>query len=528
VGEVKRLTDVVRTILGEADPRCVEILYLDPGTQLSGGARYVVVSGSVEAEGTVVGEGGYIDADEVKAVERSVVIMVPRDCAEKVADLCPVTEVMTREVVWVPPNTPIIEAVKLMARLRISSVVVADEGRPLGILTDFDVKMLVANGVDLGKPVIDVASSPVVTVGPGATCLEALSIMASRGIKHLVVVDEAGRAIGVLTVRDVAYRLGIAQLYYVNKAMNAKTLDELRSTIANAAEYVKARSARFRDPLEVPDPANLLATYSLLLDAAILGASKAMGIALSGCGYAVTGSSGRLEQFLVTDRDTLVIGDDECLAKAAKIEDALDSIGLPRCPHGYDARKLAINVSKLDEVLDSWASDPAKHAVEISLLMDARPLTRSDPSAYEAIYSAKLMLVKRLRNNLDYLRHSLIYKPALRMLDRLPRYMDLKARALAPIEYPVRALAAIHGIAHPTSTLGRIRALEDVGAIPHDLARDLEAAWQFLLRLKVWLHATGSGRLDTSMLTKSERSSLIAALKAAQRLHEHIYSNYPL
>ena len=429
--------------------------------------------------------------------------------------------------VWVPPETSVVEAVRLMARMYISSVLVMRGGELLGIFTDVDLRRLVADGVDLTRPIIEVAARPVLTIDVDAPCTEALSIMAVQGIKHLAVTS-GGKVVGVVTARDLAYRLGTSQLYYFNRLATARTLEQLSAEFAQATSHFRNRARRFRDPLEVPDPANLLATYSVVLDGAVIGAANLIGGLPKGCGYALTGSSGRLEQFLVTDRDTLAVGDEECLRKAARIEELLDAAGVPRCPQGYDSRRFQISLREVDEVAREWARDVERHVVEVSLTMDARPLAKSGHEGAEAIYRAKLALVERLRGSTAYLRASLMYKPALGAFGRVPKRFNFKARALAPIEYPVRALATVHGLATPTSTLGRIRALRDMGAIPPDLARELESAWQFLLRIKVWLHALGTSELDVTQLTSPERAMLRNSLKAAQRLHDYVASHYPL
>src|SRR5574341_465081 len=51
----------------------------------------------------------------------------------------------------------------------------------------------------------DVMTSDPVTIGPGTPLPEARRLMKQRGIRHLPVVDDAGRLLGVLTDRDIRH-----------------------------------------------------------------------------------------------------------------------------------------------------------------------------------------------------------------------------------------------------------------------------------------------------------------------------------
>lgn len=115
-----------------------------------------------------------------------------------------------RDVVSVAPRTPVRDAVELLASRRIGAVLVADEQRPAGILSERDViYCLRSDGAAiLDWPVERVMTAPVITVEPAQSVLGALSMMTQRRIRHLPVVDEGGSLIGIVSIGDlVKYRM---------------------------------------------------------------------------------------------------------------------------------------------------------------------------------------------------------------------------------------------------------------------------------------------------------------------------------
>ena len=112
-----------------------------------------------------------------------------------------VGELMTGPVVAIDQDRPVAEATRLMSERRISSVIVLDgEGRLHGILTERDVLRLVAAGPGgLANPVLSAMTTPVHAIEADAPVYRALARMARLGVRHLPVVDDHDRPIGMLT-----------------------------------------------------------------------------------------------------------------------------------------------------------------------------------------------------------------------------------------------------------------------------------------------------------------------------------------
>lgn len=109
-----------------------------------------------------------------------------------------------QELSFVSPESSVRDAVKLMARRRISGVMVGDAGQLVGIFTERDLALKVI-AADL-NPDTTVISAVMTrnpdTLAPDDTAHHALMLMRERGYRHLPVVDGA-RVVGMVSVRDL-------------------------------------------------------------------------------------------------------------------------------------------------------------------------------------------------------------------------------------------------------------------------------------------------------------------------------------
>lgn len=114
-----------------------------------------------------------------------------------------VRNLMKSPVVLVGPEESLRRAAQVMREHGIGAVVVEQSDQVVGILTERDVMHAVAQmgDVEIAR-VGDHMSAPVVTASPNWDVTVAATEMSDRRIRHLVVL-QAGRALGVLSVRDV-------------------------------------------------------------------------------------------------------------------------------------------------------------------------------------------------------------------------------------------------------------------------------------------------------------------------------------
>jgi CBS domain-containing protein len=104
----------------------------------------------------------------------------------------------------VGPDDSLLTAAQRMRDSRVGAMLVAQEGRFIGVVSEADlVRKAMANGVQAGEVLVrSVMSAPVVTVDIGRSAHDASDLMAEHGIRHLAVTEE-GAIVGMISVRDL-------------------------------------------------------------------------------------------------------------------------------------------------------------------------------------------------------------------------------------------------------------------------------------------------------------------------------------
>jgi len=99
----------------------------------------------------------------------------------------------------------LLDVVKIMATHNIGLVAVVDEaGRPLGVVSERDVIRALARGVQLSAKAIEVGTREnLLTVKAEDDIYSVIKKMRERGTRHILVVDDAGKLVGVVSIRDL-------------------------------------------------------------------------------------------------------------------------------------------------------------------------------------------------------------------------------------------------------------------------------------------------------------------------------------
>lgn len=111
----------------------------------------------------------------------------------------PAKEIMNPNVVSVGPNETLKGISELMHKQKIGSVVVIDNDKAVGIITerDFATKIMIKPYFPDTK-VSDVMSSPVIYVSPNQSVADIIDIMANREIRKVPVIDN-GKIVGIVS-----------------------------------------------------------------------------------------------------------------------------------------------------------------------------------------------------------------------------------------------------------------------------------------------------------------------------------------
>lgn len=120
-----------------------------------------------------------------------------------------VSEILTEEVVTAERNTPVQTIVASMAQHNIGSVVVVEDDRPIGIITDREVALALEERPDIAKrPAEELLQGNVFTADPSMNIFDAVRVMRDEGIRRLPIVDDNGALRGIVTLDDALVLLG--------------------------------------------------------------------------------------------------------------------------------------------------------------------------------------------------------------------------------------------------------------------------------------------------------------------------------
>jgi CBS domain-containing protein len=120
-----------------------------------------------------------------------------------------ISEVMTESVVSADAEASLGEVAALMRDQNVGSIVIMDNGRPIAMITDRDIALVVgADGVDRSQRVKPYAAHPLVTGDTGMNVEEAAAHMVQNRVRRLPVLDGDGGLAGIVTLDDLAIRTG--------------------------------------------------------------------------------------------------------------------------------------------------------------------------------------------------------------------------------------------------------------------------------------------------------------------------------
>lgn len=115
-----------------------------------------------------------------------------------------VAAVAREEVVTASPDDTIGAVVELMEERKVGSVVLVEDDRPVGIVTDRKVALSLNRTSDpANTPVEDVMTTDLVTASTDDEVFEVLAQMSERGIRRIPIVDDGGALAGILALDDV-------------------------------------------------------------------------------------------------------------------------------------------------------------------------------------------------------------------------------------------------------------------------------------------------------------------------------------
>ena len=114
-------------------------------------------------------------------------------------------DIITRPLVSITSKGTVLEAARMMVENNVGLLVVCDakDNCVRGVVSERDILRSVAAGKDAVMNVESISTTNVVTVKWNSEVAEAAKAMNKHRIRHVVVVDDAGKPIGIISMRDL-------------------------------------------------------------------------------------------------------------------------------------------------------------------------------------------------------------------------------------------------------------------------------------------------------------------------------------
>lgn len=119
-----------------------------------------------------------------------------------------VKDIMTKDVVVIESNRTAFDAAKVMAERELGCVIVVVQAFPVGIITERDiVRRIVAKRASFDTKVTEVMTKTLITVEPETSLREAARIMSSNKIRRLPVLKQ-NKLVGIVVASDFVRNVG--------------------------------------------------------------------------------------------------------------------------------------------------------------------------------------------------------------------------------------------------------------------------------------------------------------------------------
>jgi CBS domain-containing protein len=140
-----------------------------------------------------------------------------------------IENMMSRRLITIGADNSAFDAAKQMSEKMISSIIVTDNNKIVGILTERDlVKQVCATDLQASKtPLASVMSAPLITIDKDSTVEHAANTMIKNKVRHLGVTDSNEnnpQIIGILSSRDIV-RLYLHALEKHEKMLTNQLID---------------------------------------------------------------------------------------------------------------------------------------------------------------------------------------------------------------------------------------------------------------------------------------------------------------
>lgn len=453
-------------------------------------------------------------------------------------------------------NTSVEAAAKTMTANRVGSIVITKDEKPVGIITDKDLRTKIATGnFAIGAKVDQIMSSPVISVPENISVAEAQLTMLTHKITHLCITKDGSTKsdlVGVLSEHDIVVASTNNPSFLVKEVKRANSAERL-CEIREQAQGLMERYLAQQIPVSFISKIISAINEAVCQKVIVLSLEEIQKPAPTSFAWLSLGSQGRREQLLLTDQDSaLVFGNvpqaeyEETktffLMLATLVTEKLNIVGFEYCPAGMMASntKWCLSLGEWENQFKDWITRPDEDKIMLSTIFfdyhrvhgDGKLVDAMSESIFKSIDSYGIFLnflaLNAIKNPppLSFFRQFLVEH------DGAHKDMfDIKARAMMPLVDAARLLVLSLNKKDNKNTIQRFEKMIEVEPQNKDLYATCIDAFKILLRFRTvqGLKHKDSGRfIDLNSLNKSDRLKLKGCFRPIRDIQELIKVRYKL
>ncbi|WP_300440982.1 DUF294 nucleotidyltransferase-like domain-containing protein [Christiangramia sp.] len=455
-----------------------------------------------------------------------------------------------KKIVTVSPETSIKKSAILMSNKNVGSVIVVENKKPVGIVTDVDFRELVVTGkFPIEKTISEVMNSPVICYSKELTISQAQLTMMKHNINHICITKDGTpntKVKGIVSEHDIMVSQGnnpAVLMKAIKRAGSTKKLKRIRNKISTLLNgYLKSN-------IPLTHISNIIfelndATIKRTIERCIEKMESPVPVRFA---WMSLGSQGRKEQLLHTDQDNALIFEDVpeekleetrlyFLKLAKKITKRLNIIGYQFCPAEMMARnpKYCLSLSEWKDQFSQWVTSSGKDEILLCQIFFDFDISYGDVRLTNQLSDHVFEILKGNRNFLNRLAAQALRNPS--PLGFFRQFLvehdgekkdlfDIKKRGILPLTDAARVLILEHQVKNISNTAERFQKLAQLEPNNKEIYQACAYSSKVLIkfRTKQGLKNKDNGRfINLEDLGKEDKIKLKRCFKTIKEIQELI------
>ncbi|MGB5943596.1 MAG: DUF294 nucleotidyltransferase-like domain-containing protein [Leeuwenhoekiella sp.] len=462
----------------------------------------------------------------------------------------------SKDPITCKPKRTIQYAANKMSQKRIGSIIILENERPIGIITNKDFRDHIATGRHtIDEPVTAIMSSPVKCFQKDPTVAQAQLIMLRNEISHLCITEDGtpdSPLLGLMTQNDLIVTFANNPVVLIKEVKRLHKLNQLRDIREKITELLQNY---LDESLPLSQILNILneINQAVAVRAIELSLKKMKNPPPCKFAWLALGSQGRKEQLLMTDQDNALVYEDVpeehsekvnayFLELAGHVTKAMHKVGYAYCQADMMASnpRWCQSLSSWREQFKKWIMDPSPESLLLSAIFYDYSYVYGDTPLVTQLTDSVLIL---LNENPTFYRH--MARDAIKSASPLgffrqflveasgehKDFFDIKQRALMPLIDAARVLSLNHGLRNFNNTAGRFERLAEVEPNNRELYENCSYSFKALLKFRVkqgLIHKDSGRFIELSALSKADKLKLKRCFKPIQDVQELLTLRYSL